>query len=1488
MDFQEDSNAPEDTWITGVYATFHTLSKVSVDASLFRFVMCVVFLQELAFPLSLHLPSNTGIMLQNKDLGYFLYLWTNDTGNNSALLVASAYGVACLILASCMYIVYVVYINRSGGKGRFLISYRAIRYVCYLWSSLLLVPMIGMMMRYLKCATDDNSCSVIGAQSGEAAFLILVTIIHVGASVLFEASLFEWKPFSKIKTSCYTWVPLAVSVSNRALKAFLFGLLDGKQTQSTSLGLAILSLFSAILVTLTFWFYLPFYYVNMNNFYVISHSIVTIASLSTVLGIALNNPNDSSPTWLFILGVVLVVPSALFLISYRRKAAHLKNSQELQSPIDAAIKAIVLCEKSLTTANIVDDTDHVLENIDEIELLFKEACGLMANSYVLHIMWGCFIHRYKRKTLKAISIIKQLIKRSPSFLDLLIIQLRMRDMAGSNKDKTSSLGSDALLYEEQQRLELIATQSMIKCMVAELEFWSSLGSSSYTMITMAHYISEINRYMDNAKESLLKLISVSPRNPFYRRLYAQFLVNIANDETNGSRQLSRAIEIEGSEEDESSSLNKPVIVVSAEKETLGKVLSANTKACELLGYNLSLIVEKSVNALMPRPYAEKHSRCMTESIERSQSTLSENHRISVLFKNAQGFIFEAENQIVEYPHYTSEPSVTFLALIFPKDIKACLAMIRAADLLIVDVSMEFARTFNCESGKLRSEELVVSKYIPQFNSVLQSQRVRDELERDGVTNPIKIEAPINPLNPLGERAELKLIIKYSPYLEKQYYTIHVYRDAAHFISDMEKNRSNVHSAEALNSNTVKASGVRYNFNRESEDDGGSSNGDSGESDLGSEKSSGGERTEETRSIGSSRSSRSSNLVRVGLERLNHRLDPALRRLLIICCMSFVALVTAATSLNLIWADRSVGRFAISNHLVFSCSSAIWAIRTCEYSASVFKVLDKAKDPDLEAKKLLTDLSEALGYFDTFMVRVYSHVGEMTKEEKDSFDEFGVNLVNIENEPKTMDVKEALHMYSWVVANILNSTMEKLTEEPIMLHFFAINKGSNLIPKLNKIITLVNKVQKDSEAYMKRVEFAVSIGCITFSVLAVLVCYIPSIYLIGKQKTSCYNLFESIESGNLRDIFSRCTIKLTEMAGAEETQSHLELLDIQDTFKKSQRSSKNKSSKDDEEDDNDNQKGKDRGKNNRKNGSLGQLKMSHGTSLHFGVFDAFFSSTSMKFFVITLLTAVYFLCFYFWWMYENEMIFTDIDYRIVYSNLRRTYSREIIIEFEQWGLSRNQSNLLKIQEIEQELWKVVHAFSYGEEESGIITDIRVLKGGREIVDADICDQIHHEYPILQFKSEPCKSYMLGIMTRGGHELLLSYISRSTKLRSLCRQAMNGTISLSNEEFLERLAVLQEMEQVWIAVTVTITDEFLEGIFIKEFKVARETRNLGIVAYVMVNALLFVFVYYPTVKFMDGELKGTRRALMIIPHETVDSSDSLRMQMRQIALSILGKS
>jgi hypothetical protein len=135
------------------------------------------------------------------------------------------------------------------------------------------------------------------------------------------------------------------------------------------------------------------------------------------------------------------------------------------------------------------------------------------------------------------------------------------------------------------------------------------------------------------------------------------------------------------------------------------------------------------------------------------------------------------------------------------------------------------------------------------------------------------------------------------------------------------------------------------------------------------------------------------------------------------------------------------------------------------------------DKEEEKQKLFTDLTEALHSFDNYMDSFYKHRQTMAVGEADIIEAFDVVLINTENKPKNMDIKEALRTYAWVVNHILNSTLDQLKDEAIYFKFIEKNVNSNLQEKLINVSAFINGVQRNSEVYMKQVEFIVTLGTI---------------------------------------------------------------------------------------------------------------------------------------------------------------------------------------------------------------------------------------------------------------------------------------------------------------------------------------------------------------------------------------------------------------------------
>jgi hypothetical protein len=249
-------------------------------------------------------------------------------------------------------------------------------------------------------------------------------------------------------------------------------------------------------------------------------------------------------------------------------------------------------------------------------------------------------------------------------------------------------------------------------------------------------------------------------------------------------------------------------------------------------------------------------------------------------------------------------------------------------LLVVDVSAEFAKMFQLEAGKLRNEELFFTNYVPPFPSVLTNPSVLTALgeNRESPQIDIKIESQSK-----EEIVNMRCSVKYTPHLHKQYYSVYVYRDNSYnYMSELKLNVPDSKGGQE-GGVSIKVSGVRYGTNTKENHE------DTDDSESYQENSSATEEKDETQSAGgSSRSSQSSNLVRIGIEKFNAQMEPVLKRLVGICFLTIVTLSAASIALNVIWAMESVGRFTITHDTLSSISQVEWGIISCEYASTIFK------------------------------------------------------------------------------------------------------------------------------------------------------------------------------------------------------------------------------------------------------------------------------------------------------------------------------------------------------------------------------------------------------------------------------------------------------------------------------------------------------------------------------------------------------------------------
>jgi hypothetical protein len=94
-----------------------------------------------------------------------------------------------------------------------------------------------MMMKYVRCkdnpvvppeAPNEPKCKFLVNPMFEVPLFYGLIGLHVCFSILIETACFEWEPFDKHFTSCYTPLPTIVTSTLKAVKVVLFSLFDTK------------------------------------------------------------------------------------------------------------------------------------------------------------------------------------------------------------------------------------------------------------------------------------------------------------------------------------------------------------------------------------------------------------------------------------------------------------------------------------------------------------------------------------------------------------------------------------------------------------------------------------------------------------------------------------------------------------------------------------------------------------------------------------------------------------------------------------------------------------------------------------------------------------------------------------------------------------------------------------------------------------------------------------------------------------------------------------------------------------------------------------------------------------------------------------------------------------------------------------------------------------------------------------------------------------
>ncbi|KAJ3030524.1 hypothetical protein HDV00_008863 [Rhizophlyctis rosea] len=119
---------------------------------------------------------------------------------------------------------------------------------------------------------------------------------------------------------------------------------------------------------------------------------------------------------------------------------------------------------------------------------------------------------------------------------------------GQHAEDLAASSLNVAAYVEVQSMERQAVESHLESLLAMKAFWSFLTQDQFDAAALPAYLDLMHRTQDTAHKFYEKLVARYPRSKNTLRMYAKYLIVVANNPETGQELLMRADEIEAQEE----------------------------------------------------------------------------------------------------------------------------------------------------------------------------------------------------------------------------------------------------------------------------------------------------------------------------------------------------------------------------------------------------------------------------------------------------------------------------------------------------------------------------------------------------------------------------------------------------------------------------------------------------------------------------------------------------------------------------------------------------------------------------------------------------------------------------------------------------------------------------------------------------------------------------------------------------------------------------
>ena len=640
--------------------------------------------------------------------------------------------------------------NIKNHSGLFGFLTKVLKALIALCTNLLFIPIMDSFAFGMKCSltTSDNCLGLPEGYQYLALYLVGVAVF-LGVTALTSLLCYDFcmvcggttaKPhprFKVLRLGSFVAVIFSYYFINTGGKVILFLLI------SMVVGVVLCYVYSQ---------YIPYFNSKICNVRLGALVTFTSATFCMLIGEFFKNTDqtNSSVTMLYyFLTPCLIQIMQLAQVKRGRVLAE-RKVQQLTNIYQVEIKARMLVykleeaknknTKSIYSENDEGNNQELMElqtrTLEEIETTFQEAFKKFPNGEWLLLWSGQLqLHIFENYILAMVQCYKGLLISNKIDSQYALYHFRRT----SESFYKAHMKDDAYEYELFEKARQTSQKNDEAVTRSQFYFWAELESRHPKIQKLNKLAGETSKLISTTKNNYQRLLKLNSKNSEALRMYGAFLSSLNNFAEMGQRYLNKA-EVQDEAQKKSinsnvmSALSQPlsffdndnaIIQVSADFETMGEILKANSTACRLLSYISAELVGRNISLIIPPPFNENHDEYMKKLHENGRYSIVDNQGLLLYFADKNGHVFEGRLLVKVVPNDGDPP---FLSAIIKPTKPEYEVIILNKEFQITGTSKSAAELFELSGNKTLEQKIF--SIFPKFDQMKSQMETEEGLEHN--------------------------------------------------------------------------------------------------------------------------------------------------------------------------------------------------------------------------------------------------------------------------------------------------------------------------------------------------------------------------------------------------------------------------------------------------------------------------------------------------------------------------------------------------------------------------------------------------------------------------------------------------------------------------------------------------------------------------------------------------------------------------------------